>query len=159
MAARGIDITGLPFVINMTLPDSPAEYIHRVGRVGRADAMGLAISIVGSAPEKVWYHTCRNKGKGCANRRLKSEGGCCIWYDEPDLLRQIEERLQQTVLPIGADFRFPGFQPGATYGRKRNEMKLNVLDGHAEFLSRALADVSHLEELVQRSYWNRALIN
>ena len=46
VAARGIDIQGLPFVINMTLPDQSEDYIHRVGRVGRADHMGLAISIV-----------------------------------------------------------------------------------------------------------------
>lgn len=36
-----------------TLPDKPEDYIHRVGRVGRADKMGLAISIVGSTKEKV----------------------------------------------------------------------------------------------------------
>ena len=34
VAARGIDIAGLPFVINMTLPDRSEDYIHRVGRVG-----------------------------------------------------------------------------------------------------------------------------
>jgi ATP-dependent RNA helicase DDX1 len=44
----GIDIQGLPFVINMTLPDVPENYIHRVGRVGRADCVGLAISLVAS---------------------------------------------------------------------------------------------------------------
>ncbi|MDP2436931.1 MAG: helicase-related protein, partial [archaeon] len=152
--ARGLDISGLPFVINVTLPDNAADYIHRVGRVGRADAMGLAISIIGSAPEKVWYHTCKTKGKGCLNRRLRSEGGCCIWYDEPDCLRQIEERLQQTVTSIGADCRFPGFQPGVVYGRRKGDPSASgILDGHSEFLSRALADVSHLEEVVQRSFW------
>jgi len=34
VAARGIDIAGLPYVINMTLPDRSEHYIHRVGRVG-----------------------------------------------------------------------------------------------------------------------------
>ncbi len=34
VAARGIDISGLPFVINLTLPDRAEDYIHRVGRVG-----------------------------------------------------------------------------------------------------------------------------
>jgi ATP-dependent helicase YprA (DUF1998 family) len=34
VAARGIDIAGLPYVINMTLPDRSEDYIHRVGRVG-----------------------------------------------------------------------------------------------------------------------------
>lgn len=34
VAARGIDIAGLPYMVNMTLPDKPEDYIHRVGRVG-----------------------------------------------------------------------------------------------------------------------------
>lgn len=45
----GIDIAGLPYVINMTLPDPVENYVHRVGRVGRADCIGLAISIVATA--------------------------------------------------------------------------------------------------------------
>lgn len=46
VAARGVDIKGLPFVVNMTLPDEPENYIHRIGRVGRQDCLGLAVSIV-----------------------------------------------------------------------------------------------------------------
>lgn len=46
VAARGVDIKGLPYVINMTLPDEPENYIHRIGRVGRQDCLGLAVSIV-----------------------------------------------------------------------------------------------------------------
>lgn len=34
VAARGIDIAGLPYMVNMTLPDRDEDYIHRVGRVG-----------------------------------------------------------------------------------------------------------------------------
>jgi superfamily II DNA/RNA helicase len=47
--AAGIDIQGLPYMINMTLPDVPENYIHRVGRVGRAECLGLAISLVAPA--------------------------------------------------------------------------------------------------------------
>ena len=46
VAARGVDIKGLPYVVNMTLPDEPENYIHRIGRVGRQDCLGLAVSIV-----------------------------------------------------------------------------------------------------------------
>ena len=53
VAARGIDINGLPYVINVTLPDEKQNYIHRIGRVGRADRMGLAISLV-CIFKKIW---------------------------------------------------------------------------------------------------------
>jgi ATP-dependent RNA helicase RhlE len=46
LLSRGIDIAGLPYVINYELPRSPKDFIHRVGRTGRADESGLAISFV-----------------------------------------------------------------------------------------------------------------
>ncbi|TCD12219.1 DEAD/DEAH box helicase [Pedobacter frigidisoli] len=46
LMARGIDINFLPFVINYELPRSPKDYIHRIGRTGRAEAPGDAISLV-----------------------------------------------------------------------------------------------------------------
>ncbi len=46
LLSRGIDIDGLPFVINYELPRSPKDFIHRVGRTGRADQNGLALSFV-----------------------------------------------------------------------------------------------------------------
>ena len=46
LASRGIDIDGLPCVINYDLPRSPMDYVHRIGRTGRAGATGLAISFI-----------------------------------------------------------------------------------------------------------------
>ena len=69
-------------VVNVTMPDDKQNYIHRIGRVGRADRMGLAISLVAMVKEKVWYHSCPSKGKSCYNSNLKEYGGCAIWYDE-----------------------------------------------------------------------------
>lgn len=46
IAARGIDIEKLPVVINFDLPRSPADYMHRIGRSGRAGEVGLAISLI-----------------------------------------------------------------------------------------------------------------
>lgn len=40
-------------MINITLPDEKSNYVHRIGRVGRAERMGLAISLVSTVPEKV----------------------------------------------------------------------------------------------------------
>jgi ATP-dependent RNA helicase RhlE len=46
LIARGIDVTDVSHVINFDLPDSPENYIHRIGRTGRADKNGNAITFV-----------------------------------------------------------------------------------------------------------------
>ncbi len=46
IAARGIDIDQLPHVVNFELPNVPEDYVHRIGRTGRAGAQGEAISLV-----------------------------------------------------------------------------------------------------------------
>ncbi len=46
LMGRGIDIPNLPYVINYELPRSPKDYIHRIGRTGRAEQPGTAISFV-----------------------------------------------------------------------------------------------------------------
>src|SRR4029077_11105016 len=53
VAARGLDIDDLPVVVNYELPHVPEDYIHRIGRTGRAGASGEAISLV--APEEEKY--------------------------------------------------------------------------------------------------------
>ncbi|WP_417069268.1 DEAD/DEAH box helicase [Niveibacterium terrae] len=51
LAARGIDIDQLPVVVNYDLPRSVADYVHRIGRTGRAGASGLAVSFIPAASE------------------------------------------------------------------------------------------------------------
>jgi len=46
IAARGIDIDQLPHVVNFELPNIPEDYVHRIGRTGRAGATGEAVSLV-----------------------------------------------------------------------------------------------------------------
>lgn len=46
VAARGLDIESLPVVVNYDLPRSPADYVHRIGRTGRAGAKGVALSFI-----------------------------------------------------------------------------------------------------------------
>lgn len=62
VAARGIDIAGLPVVVNHELPRSPADYLHRIGRTGRAGVAGLAVSFVEAAALAHWRLICRRHG-------------------------------------------------------------------------------------------------
>jgi ATP-dependent RNA helicase RhlE len=62
LASRGLDIPYLPFVINYELPRSPKDYIHRIGRTGRAGAPGTAISLI--CPEDVHHFGIIQKKMG-----------------------------------------------------------------------------------------------
>ena len=46
IAARGIDVDGISHVVNFDFPPTPEDYVHRIGRTGRANAVGDAISLV-----------------------------------------------------------------------------------------------------------------
>ena len=52
VAARGIDISNLPFVVNFDMPTYPNDYIHRIGRTGRAGQEGTAISFMSADEHK-----------------------------------------------------------------------------------------------------------
>ena len=54
IAARGIDIDQLPFVINFDLPNIPETYVHRIGRTGRAGNSGVAISFCSKDEHGYW---------------------------------------------------------------------------------------------------------
>ena len=55
IAARGLDIERLPHVVNYELPNVPEDYVHRIGRTGRAGEQGAAVSLVGDA-ERTQLH-------------------------------------------------------------------------------------------------------
>ena len=62
LIARGIDIPNLPCVLNYELPRSPKDYIHRIGRTGRAETPGNAISLV--SPEEEHHFEVIQKKMG-----------------------------------------------------------------------------------------------
>jgi ATP-dependent RNA helicase DeaD len=58
VAARGLDIPHIEHVINYDLPQSPEDYIHRIGRTARAGAQGEAVNFISSADQKYWRAIC-----------------------------------------------------------------------------------------------------
>ncbi|PNH01214.1 ATP-dependent RNA helicase DDX1 [Tetrabaena socialis] len=162
VAARGIDIRELPYVINMTLPDKSEDYIHRVGRVGRADTLGLAISLVGAVPEKVWY--CSVKGlkpwtaPDASNTRTNDKGGHTIWYDEPSLLTAIEARLSRPIPALGDDLSLPPqlaqrtVAGGEQYGQHRGGGVSKEVSEHLDAIAQNVSHLASLEWRVQSSF-------
>jgi ATP-dependent RNA helicase RhlE len=63
LASRGIDIPSLPVVINYELPRSPKDFIHRIGRTGRAGVGGEAISLIVKEDEPHFYVIQKKMGK------------------------------------------------------------------------------------------------
>ncbi|XP_051880261.1 ATP-dependent RNA helicase DDX1 [Pristis pectinata] len=153
VAARGIDVRGVPFVINVTLPDEKQNYVHRIGRVGRADRMGLAISLVATEKEKVWYHVCGTRGRGCYNTRLKDQGGCTIWYNEMQLLTDIEEHLNVIISQVEPDLKIPvdEFDGKVVYGQKR-ALGGGQYKGHVDALAPSVQELAALEKEAQSSF-------
>ena len=72
LIARGIDIKFLPHVINYELPRSPKDYIHRIGRTGRAESPGEAISLI--SPEDQHHFRVIQKKMGKWVTMIDSEG-------------------------------------------------------------------------------------
>jgi ATP-dependent RNA helicase RhlE len=54
IASRGIDVSGVTHVINYDVPQNPEDYVHRIGRTGRAQAVGDAFTLV--TPENAERH-------------------------------------------------------------------------------------------------------
>ncbi|MEK0447514.1 MAG: hypothetical protein RLZZ399_2835 [Verrucomicrobiota bacterium] len=72
IAARGIDVDGISHVVNMDFPMHPEDYVHRIGRTGRAQAIGDAISFVGEDDYGALKSLERFIGRGIV--RKKAEG-------------------------------------------------------------------------------------
>ena len=88
IAARGLDINELPCVVNFELPNVPEDYVHRIGRTGRAGSLGEALSLV-SSDERA-YVTAIEKLIGKKIEKRVAEG--FVAPKRPDVLPAERER-------------------------------------------------------------------
>ncbi len=97
IASRGLDIDQLPHVVNFELPQSPEDYIHRIGRTGRAGNPGEAISLVSPAEEVLLGNIERLIGQVIPRETAPGF--------------ETDPRISHRVVPTRA--RFPGAPMGA----------------------------------------------
>ena len=101
IAARGIDVDGISHVVNFDTPNIPEDYIHRIGRTGRAEATGDAITFV--SPDENAYLTAIEKTTGLPRAR--------------DLLRRLHAAPGQRAQPDPAARTGPALR-SARRGRR-----------------------------------------
>ncbi len=99
IAARGLDIEQLPHVVNYELPNVPEDYVHRIGRTGRAGSSGQAVSLV------------------CA------EEGEFLRDIERLLKRSIERVVLEGFQPTGAPLRTDGGSPASRQRRPQQRQQ------------------------------------
>ena len=163
VAARGLDIKELPFVVNMTLPNDAETYVHRVGRVGRAERIGLAISLVGTEAEKCWYCQKSNKPP-CEDTRLYREGGNCAWLKEFEQFKSIERSLAKNKVVVtklsSTDMKITAQMEslinGKTYGDYIESASFvgTELRAHLDEVSTIVEELSVVEFSVQSNYFS-----
>ncbi|KAK0414730.1 hypothetical protein QR680_011590 [Steinernema hermaphroditum] len=151
VVARGIDVHDVPYAINMTLPplNETHSYLHRIGRIGHPERMGLAISFVATVDEKVWFHICRSRGLNCQNTDI--ERGCALWYRERECLRAIERHLEENIPRVGVDLAVPviDFDGKLAYGTNDEDGNSEEVVSHAKELKGVVDDLVFKERLTQ----------
>lgn len=123
IAARGIDIIELPHVVNFELPNVPEDYVHRIGRTGRAGLKGEAISLV-SADEVKLLGAIENLIRQTLVREVE-HGFIPTQNVAITQLRPVDNKSKQAIKP-----RRPN-PPGARSRDGEHKQQADHVRGHA----------------------------
>lgn len=117
VAARGIDVDGVTHVINYDFPEQSEDYIHRIGRTGRAGVKGAAITFVSPANQQALKKVEKLIGKTLP--RKKAEG---FAYDQsaPELKREDRPRATKIAKKAGRNTGRSGEYENKFANRKNN---------------------------------------
>ena len=132
VAARGLDIKDVPAVFNLDIPFNAEDYVHRIGRTGRAGASGIAISFVSGKDARLLADVEKLIGKKAEVELIELESdrrrfggspgrqndGQRVWHDPQARAELRSERPQRVRAPRAADPFFdrpyePGLAPDA----------------------------------------------
>lgn len=118
VAARGIDVPHIAHVINYDLPQSPQEYIHRIGRTGRAGSVGNAISFI-AGDEAKWKEICK-----------------LMRFNMPVKV------VEKTIRPLPAP-KFVAHEEGAAHAKSRRAKKVQAVHPPAGARQRKELEAAH----------------
>lgn len=90
--ARGMDITDITHVINFDLPENQGDYIHRIGRTGRADKTGIAISFINEPDKSLLYLIESMMGNKITIVNLPDDIEISEIYSDDDLVKTQKEK-------------------------------------------------------------------
>ena len=120
IAARGIDVDGISHVVNYDCPMHPEDYVHRIGRTGRAQAVGDAISFVTPEDQQALRSLERFIGRGIVRRRAGGFDHTTAVPVEAAGGRRPRHTPAETAAPKPAPGRFhagaPVGRPGSASG-------------------------------------------
>jgi superfamily II DNA/RNA helicase len=121
IAARGLDIEKLPVVINFDLPRSPSDYMHRIGRSGRAGEVGLALSLI-DYEDYHHFKVIEKKNK--------------IWLEREQVAGfEVDEELNEALLAEHLAESKPMAKPEGSGKKKRKKkatINADIWAGHSE---------------------------
>lgn len=123
--ARGLDVAEVSHVINFDIPEVPENYIHRIGRTGRADQKGIAISFI-TEKEKEYQTTIQSlMNYTIPIVPLPEDLGIS------DILTEDEKpKIYTKVIPL--NIPKPEFAGGAFHEKLEKNKKVNVIQSHAD---------------------------
>ena len=118
IAARGIDVDGISHVVNFDFPMHPEDYVHRIGRTGRAHAIGDAISFVTPEDRDALRSLERFIGRGVVRKRADDFDYHAASAALPERRENLPFGQRQSPSPGNRNARKPGGDPQRRGGRR-----------------------------------------